>query len=177
MMVDIRFMLDVIMKKWQFTSQERWNRKLLEAHQKRMLHILRQHAHEHSPFYQRFHAGLFDAPLDQLPVLTKAQMMEQFDSLITNRAVHLADIKRYIQDQKRSRYFLGRYVINATSGVLPLLVVDNSFSAFQRGKSGLGQPPSFWRTNILFSLVYYFWVICALAHKSANYGFLMSKNQ
>jgi phenylacetate-CoA ligase len=115
-MVDIRFMLDVILKKKQFTSQDRWIRKQLDAHQKRMIHILRQHAYEHSPFYQRFHAGLYDAPLDQLPVLTKAQMMEQFDSLITDRAVHLADIKRYMQDEKRSPSFLGRYVINATSG-------------------------------------------------------------
>jgi phenylacetate-CoA ligase len=116
MMVDIRFMLDVIRKKRQFTSQDRWNRKQMEAHQKRMIHLLRQHAYEHSPFYQRFHAGLYDAPLDQLPVLTKAQMMEQFDSLITDRAVHLADIRRYMQDEKRSPSFLGRYVINATSG-------------------------------------------------------------
>lgn len=116
MMVDIRFMLDVIRKKRQFTSQDRWSRKLLEAHQERMIHSLRQHAYEHSPFYQRFHAGRYLAPLDQLPVLTKAQMMEQFDHLITDRAVHLADIKRYMQDEKRSPSFLGRYVINATSG-------------------------------------------------------------
>lgn len=115
-MVDIRFMLDVIMKKRQFASQDRWNRQQIPAHQKRMIHILRQHAYEHSPFYQRFHAGLYDAPLDQLPVLTKAQMMEQFDSLITDRVVRLADIKRYMQDEKRSPSFLGRYVINATSG-------------------------------------------------------------
>lgn len=115
-MVAIRFMLDVIRKKRQFTSQEHWNRKLLEAHQKRMLQSLRQHAYEHSSFYQHFHAGLYDAPLDQLPVLTKAQMMEQFDSLVTNRSVRLADVKTYMQDEERSPSFLGRYVINATSG-------------------------------------------------------------
>ncbi|GHO99639.1 hypothetical protein KSF_096870 [Reticulibacter mediterranei] len=115
-MVDIRFMLNVIMKKRQFTSQDSWNRQQLEAHQKRMIHSLRQHAYEHSPFYQRFHAGFYDAPLDQLPALTKAQMMEQFDSLVTDKAVHLADIEKYMQDEERSQSFLGRYVINATSG-------------------------------------------------------------
>lgn len=115
-MVDIRFMLNVIRRKRQFTSQDHWSRTQLEAHQKRMIHSLRQHAYEHSPFYQHFHAGLYDAPLDQMPVLTKARMMEQFDSLITDRAVHLADIKRYMQDEKRGPSFLGRYVINATSG-------------------------------------------------------------
>jgi putative adenylate-forming enzyme len=115
-MVDIRFMLDVIKKKRQFTSQDRWNRQQLEAHQKRMIHLLRQYAYEHSPFYQRFHASLYDGPLDQLPVLTKAQMMEQFDNIVTDRAVCLADIERYMQDEKRNPSFLGRYVINATSG-------------------------------------------------------------
>jgi hypothetical protein len=41
----------------------------------------------------------------------------------------------------------------ASVGVLPLFVVDNSFSAFQRGKSELGEPPSLWRTSTRFSLV------------------------
>ena len=115
-MVDITFMRDVIVKQRQFKSQEHWNRKLLAEHQQRMIHSLRGHANAHSPFYQQFHTGLSDAPLDQLPVLTKAQMMEQFDRLVTDRAVHLEDIKRYMENPERSRYFLGRYVINATSG-------------------------------------------------------------
>jgi phenylacetate-CoA ligase len=115
-MVDIKFMLDVIVKQRQFKSQEHWNRKQLEEYQQRMIRSLRRHTYEHSPFYQHFHTGLYDAPLDQLPVLTKAQMMDQFDSLVTDRAVHLEDIKRYMQDPERSRYFLGNYVINATSG-------------------------------------------------------------
>src|SRR5438552_2470879 len=114
-MVDITFMLDVVVKQRQFKSQEHWNRKLLQEHQQRMMHSLRRHTYEHSPFYQHFHTGLSDTPLDHLPVLTKAQMMDQFDSLVTDRTVHLEDIKRYMQDPARSRYFLGRYVINATS--------------------------------------------------------------
>jgi putative adenylate-forming enzyme len=81
-----------------------------------MIHRLRRHTYEYSPFYQRFHTGLYDAPLNLLPVLTKAQMMDQFDDLITNRAVHLEAIQTYMQNQERSRYFLGHYVINATSG-------------------------------------------------------------
>ena len=146
-MVDIKFMLDVVVKRWQFTSQDHWNRKLLEAHQKRMVHILRRHAYEHSPFYQQFHTGLYDAPLDQLPVLTKAQMMDQFDSLVTDRAVHLEGIKRYMQDQERSHYFLGRYVINATSGSSghPAVVL------WSRGEWAATMAAAFARTPIPFS--------------------------
>jgi AcrR family transcriptional regulator len=43
-------------------------------------------------------------------------MMEQFDSFVTDRAVPLADVQRYMQDPERNRYFLGRNVINATAG-------------------------------------------------------------
>ncbi|GCE18694.1 phenylacetate--CoA ligase family protein [Dictyobacter kobayashii] len=148
-MVDIKFMLDVVMKQRQFKSQDHWNRKLLEAHQQRMVHSLRRHAYENSPFYQQFHTGLYDAPLDQLPALTKAHMMNQFDSLVTDRAVHLEDVKKYMEDQERSHYFLGRYVINATSGSSghPAVVL------WSRGEWAATMASAFARTPIPFSFI------------------------
>jgi phenylacetate-CoA ligase len=62
-MVDVTFMFDVVRKQRQFKSQEHWNRKLLEAHQHRMVQNLRRHTYEHSLFYQHFHTGLSDAPI------------------------------------------------------------------------------------------------------------------
>jgi putative adenylate-forming enzyme len=149
-MVDIMFILDVVVKQRQFKSQEHWNRQQLEEHQKRMLHILRRHANAHSPFYQHFHTGLEDAPLDHLPVLTKAQMMDQFDSLVTDSSVHLEDIKRYMQDPERIRYFLGRYVINATSGSSghPAIVL------WSRGEWAATMASAFARTPMKFSFLH-----------------------
>jgi phenylacetate-CoA ligase len=149
-MVDVTFMLDVVRKQRQFKSQEHWNRKQLEAHQQRLAQSLRRHANAHSPFYQHFHTGLSDTPLDHLPVLTKAQMMEQFDSLVTDRAVHLEDIKRYMHDQERSHYFLGRYVINATSGSSghPAVVL------WSRGEWAATMAAAFARTPIPFSFLH-----------------------
>lgn len=149
-MVDIAFTLDVVMKRRQFQSQDRWNRKLLETHQQRMVHSLRRHAYEHSPFYQHFHTGLYNAPLDRLPVLTKVQMMDQFDRLVTNRAVHLEDIKRYMENQGRSHYFLGHYVINATSGSSghPAIV------PWSRGEWATTMASAFARTPIPFSFLH-----------------------
>ncbi len=149
-MVDIKFMLDVVVKQRQFKSQDHWNRHLLEAHQQRMMHSLRRHAYEHSPFYQHFHTGLEDAPLDHLPMLTKAQMMDQFDRLVTDRAVHLEDITRYMQDPERSHYFLGRYVINATSGSSghPAVVL------WSRGEWAATMASAFVRTPIPFSFLH-----------------------
>ena len=48
----------------------------LHAHRARELRQLREHAYAHSPFYQRFHIGRTDRPLQELPVLTKAMVME-----------------------------------------------------------------------------------------------------
>lgn len=149
-MVDVTFMLDVVMKRRQFQSQEHWSRKLLEEHQQRMVHTLRRHAYEHSPFYQYFHSGLYDAWLDHLPVLTKAQMMDQFDSLVTDRAVHLEDIKRYMDNPGRSSYFLERYVINTTSGSSghPAVVL------WSQGEWAATMASAFARTPIPFSFIH-----------------------
>lgn len=149
-MVDVKFMLDVVVKQRQFKSQDHWNRQQLEEHQKRMLQILRRDAYDNSPFYKQFHKGLYDALLDKLPVLTKAKMMDNFDSLVTDRAVHLEDIKRYMEDQERGKYFMGRYVINATSGSSghPAVVI------FSKGEWAATMASAFARTPIKFSFIH-----------------------
>jgi GNAT superfamily N-acetyltransferase len=60
----------------------------LEKHQAESLRRLRDYAHARSPFYQRFHRGLTDRPLQELPVLTKALVMENFDELVTEGFLH-----------------------------------------------------------------------------------------
>ena len=57
------------------------------------LRLLREHAYARSPFYRRFHKGLEDRPLNELPVLTKATLMEHFDELVTDPTVRLADVE------------------------------------------------------------------------------------
>ena len=57
---------------------------------------LRRFASKHSPFYQRFHRGLEQQPLQALPILTKGVMMEHFDDLVTDRAVRLADAEAFV---------------------------------------------------------------------------------
>lgn len=99
-----------------FRLRDRWTRPQIEAYQTRKLHALRAYAYSHSPFYQRFHAGMMDRPLSELPVLTKALLMEQFDNLVTDRAVHLADIQADVAAPQPGALFRGRYVVNATSG-------------------------------------------------------------
>src|SRR5258707_5100727 len=99
-----------------YLQHESWTRQQLEDYQARALRTCRAYAYAHSPFYQRFHQGLMDHPLQDLPVLTKTMMMEQFDELVTDRAIRLHDIRQYLAGADASKLFLDRYKVTATSG-------------------------------------------------------------
>lgn len=96
-------------------QHERWTRQQLEEYQARALQICRSYAYAHSPFYQKFHHGLMDHPLHELPVLNKAMVMEHFDELVTDPDVRLSDLRRYLAGDQTNP-FLDRYRVTVTSG-------------------------------------------------------------
>jgi putative adenylate-forming enzyme len=106
----------VLVKRRALERSCQWTRTQLTEQHARRLASLRQFVHERSPFYQRFHRGLERAPLEALPVLTKATMMEQFDDLVTDRAVRLADVEAFLRGDRTDELFRSRYVALATSG-------------------------------------------------------------
>lgn len=97
-------------------QHEGWTRPQLEAHQAESLRRLREYAYARSPFYQRFHEGLFDHPLGELPVLTKSMLMEHFDELVTDRSIHREAVREFAAGRVEDRLFLDRYRVAATSG-------------------------------------------------------------
>jgi len=99
-----------------YLELDRWTRQQLEDYQQRDLQACREYAYAHSPFYQRFHRGLTDRPLHELPVLTKAMLMENFDELVTDRTIRLEDIRQYMANPGGQERFLNRYRVMATSG-------------------------------------------------------------
>jgi len=106
----------LLWKRRELHQHDRWTRRQLETYQARMLQQLRQHAYAHSPFYQRYHRGLEHAPLHELPVLTKATLMEHFDDLVTDRQIRRTAVEAHLQRDLRHERYLGRYWLNATSG-------------------------------------------------------------
>lgn len=114
--MDIQIIAGLLTTLHQLRQRDRWTRQHLETHQSRSLHLLRAYAYARSPFYQQFHRGLADRPLHELPVLTKAMMMENFDALVTDRAICREAIEAHLAGAEAHRRFLGRYWINATSG-------------------------------------------------------------
>ena len=99
-----------------YLQHDRWSRQQLEDYQARALQACREYAYTHSPFYQRFHRGLMDRPLHELPLLTKAMLMEHFNELVTDRSIRLEDIRQFMADSGRQEYLLNRYRVMATSG-------------------------------------------------------------
>ena len=81
----------------QLSSRDRWTREQLLRHQAMALSNLRAHAYANSPFYQRFHAGRFDRPLQQLPVLTKKNLMENWNEVTTDRGLRLDELREFIE--------------------------------------------------------------------------------
>jgi phenylacetate-coenzyme A ligase PaaK-like adenylate-forming protein len=71
---------------------------------------------ERSPFYRALHAGLEQRPLHELPIVTKAALMERFDEVVTDPAVRLADVERHMAALAVPEPYLGRYWVAATSG-------------------------------------------------------------
>jgi putative adenylate-forming enzyme len=106
----------ILVRRARLRRHERWTRRQLEAHQATRLAELRAFAAARSRFYRRFHAGLDGRPLRELPVLTKAMLMDGFDDIVTDAKVRLADVDEHLAALRDDGRFLGRYWVSATSG-------------------------------------------------------------
>jgi putative adenylate-forming enzyme len=107
--------LRVLWKRAQLERSTKWSRAELLNHQQEELVALRRFALERSPFYERFHKGLENKSLAELPILTKATMMENFENVVTDREVRLNDVEAHLR-QESNPLFRDRYVVLATSG-------------------------------------------------------------
>ncbi|HEX2916385.1 MAG TPA: phenylacetate--CoA ligase family protein [Chloroflexia bacterium] len=93
----------------------RWNRAEIDHYQQQNLAALRAFAYSNSSFYKEFHRGCQDAPLSELPVLTKTILMENFDRLVTDPQINQEQVRNYLAEGASDQY-LGRYEVTATSG-------------------------------------------------------------
>lgn len=76
------------------------------------LRRLVEHAATRSPRY----AGLTPAPLAELPVLTKEELRERFDEIVTDRALRRADVEAFVRSTPGGGRFLRRYRVATSSG-------------------------------------------------------------
>jgi len=117
-----------------------WSAADLRAHQRAGLRALLAHAIERSPFHRRRLAGVdperFElAELASLPVLTKAELMAQFDEALTERDLTRPAVERALAETAAEPVPIGgRYIAMASggsSGCRGVFVLDrDAFVAF-----------------------------------------------
>ncbi|HXG12825.1 MAG TPA: hypothetical protein VNK04_23915 [Gemmataceae bacterium] len=102
----------------------------IQALQQRRLRRLIAWAKAHSPFHAERLRGVdpdrFE--LRRLPIMTKAEMMEHFDRLLTDRSLKREELEAFISDPGRlGQFYRDRYVITRTSGTqgVPALIVQD----------------------------------------------------
>ena len=91
--MDIALLSHLLGLRVAWRSRDRWSAGQIAGHQEQALRELRRAAYSGSEFYRRHHAGLLDAPLEQLPVVTKADLMANFDQAVTVPGLRLADVE------------------------------------------------------------------------------------
>jgi phenylacetate-coenzyme A ligase PaaK-like adenylate-forming protein len=121
------------------------------------LERLLAHARERSAFYrERIPAGA--TALDRIPELSKAELMERFDDLVTDPALHRDALLEWIDTRTRDELFDDRYRVMTTSGSSGrkgLFVYDHAGWAgiggqFLRVSAWCGVKPSLPRTRMAF---------------------------
>ncbi len=91
----------------------------IEGRQRRRLWELIRFARASSPFYRELYAELpRDLPdFSALPAVTKPQLMQRFDDVVTDPLVTRADVEAFVAETANiGRPFLGRYLVATTSG-------------------------------------------------------------
>jgi phenylacetate-CoA ligase len=99
----------------------RWDAGRLAAERERRLRELLLHAAEHSPFWKQRLAGhdlanFTEADLPSLPVLTKAEMMANFDRIVTVPGLTLDRIRTHVDQLTGDGYLDDEYRAIVTSG-------------------------------------------------------------
>ena len=76
------------------------------------------HARTHSPFYRKRYRELpTDAPLSELPPVTKTELMASFDDWATDRAISWREVEAFLGSRSHiGQRFLGRYLVWTSSG-------------------------------------------------------------
>lgn len=114
-----RFDLELTMRLWRahhsLRRHETWSAEQLASFQAAALSKLRAYAYARSPFYRRWHAGSFDRPLAELPILTKERLLEVFDDAVTDPDLRRDDLDAAVRDDEPDLLH-DRYVVVSTSG-------------------------------------------------------------
>lgn len=99
----------------------RWSAARLAAERENRLRSLLSHAAAGSPYWSRRLSGcdleaFTEEDLSLLPVLTKDDLIENFDEILTDRSLNWRRVSEHIDHLEEDAYLDGRYRVLSTSG-------------------------------------------------------------
>jgi phenylacetate-CoA ligase len=105
------------MREAELMARDRWSREELSAFQRERVQALIKHAVTHSPYYREvLGADAAERPLSELPTLPKSTMMAEFDRIVTDPRLRMADLRAHLGSADPSQSFLGAFRVATTSG-------------------------------------------------------------
>ena len=107
-------------------ARDRWSRERLLAFQREGLRALLAHAVSASPHYRETlgpDAASGEVALEELPTLAKATLIEEFDRIVTDPRLRLADLEAHAAGSEAAGRFLDRYRVFSTSGTTGLRAI------------------------------------------------------
>ena len=128
---------------------------IMERQQKRLQELVayaREHSHYYAEKYQGVPTRIDD--IQQLPPVTKPDLMAHFEDWVTDPAIKLAEVEAFVADKSRiGESFLDRYLVFTTSGssgAPAILIQDAPAQAVMTGLTyvrGLGMvsPREYWQ--------------------------------
>jgi phenylacetate-CoA ligase len=132
-------------------GRDRWSRPQLLELQRRALRALLDDACRLSPYYREaLGPNAADLPLDRLPTLPKPTLMEEFDRIVTDPRVRLAEIEAHLAGPAATEPFLGEYRVFSTAGTTGVrgvfLYSEDEFATWVsiclRGMARIGVTPA-----------------------------------
>jgi phenylacetate-CoA ligase len=99
-------------------ARDGWSRHQLLAYQRRQLQNILQYAVANSPYYHESIGPLVarGVPLEELPILTKRNLMTNFDQIVTDRRLNLVDVEKHVASDRAGELLIGEYHACATGG-------------------------------------------------------------
>jgi phenylacetate-CoA ligase len=142
------------MREAELLARDRWSREEVLAFQRERVQALITHAVTHSVYYREvLGADAAERPLSELPTLSKSTMMAEFDKIVTDPRLRLADLQAHIAGPDPFQSFLGDYRVATTSGTTgrrSIVAFSNDEAAAWRAASarpmmrlGVGPGPRF----------------------------------
>jgi phenylacetate-CoA ligase len=95
--MDVRLLTEVLLMRAALRRRDEWSAERLAQHQQQALAALRRHAYARSPFYRRHHAGLTTARLEEIPPVTKSDLMGHWDEIVAVPGLRLSDLEAHLR--------------------------------------------------------------------------------